>query len=261
MKKIIPVILAILIIFLGYNLYSCKLKSVVNKITVNEQTDFYSIKAEYPQDKMDKDEVMKQLVGYLVNQKKEEWKIGGEVYNTEQKIAKDFPDRPKMKYELNISYFATTSKKFSSNSYVFSVYEFTGGAHGNIALATYNFTKNGQVKIEDMLNFDQDKYVSLARILRSKLITILGANSSENMINEGLGFQYMKPDGSFDKSKCKCDGYFFPSNVQNFTISDNGLRFIFSQYQVAPYVVGTPEVLLTWDELRDLLLSNNPLKV
>lgn len=251
--------LVIVVVSIGFLLW--KPGQDIKKITVTDQTDFYSIKGEYPQDPWDKNEVMRQMVDYMVNQKKEEWKVGGDAYNAEQKIAKDFPDRPKMKYELNISYVATSSAKMKTRSYVFSVYEFTGGAHGNTAIASYNFTKDAQIKIEDAIDFNQKDYLvtyaSLANLLKSKLLASLAENSNESTISEGLGLKYIKLDGTFDKQKCNCDGYYFPSNIQVFTIQDNGIKFIFGQYQVAAYVVGMPEVLVSWQEIKDYLVKDS----
>lgn len=266
MKKILLFILVI-IIAISAGLFLWRPNTIINSNSItststasnlkdqklSDSTDFYTITASYPVDGWDKNEAMKQMVNYLVNQKKEEWKTGGDAYNSEQKIAKDFPDRPKMKYELNISYIATSSEKMKTRSYVFSVYEFTGGAHGNTAITSYNFTKDSQIKIEDAVDFGSGNYVKLAKLLKSKLVTSLAEDANERMINDGFGLNYIKPDGTFDKEKCNCDGYYFPSNVQVFTIHDNGIKFIFSQYQVAPYVFGNPEVMLSWNEIKNFL--------
>lgn len=256
MKKIIIAIVALLVLGLA-GFWFWKPIQNITKVAVEDQTDFYSIKAEYPKDPWDKQGVMRQMVDYMVNLKKEEWRADGDLYKAEQKISKDFPDRPKMKYELNISYVATSSTKMKTRSYVFSVYEFTGGAHGNTAIVSLNFTKDEQIKIEDAIDFNQEDYlatyVSLANILKSKLVASLGENSNEATIADGLGLKYIKSDGTFDKEKCNCDGYYFPSNIQVFTIQDNGIKFIFGQYQVAAYVVGMPEVLVDWQEIKSYL--------
>lgn len=74
---------------------------------------------------------------------------------------------------------------------------------------------------------------------------------NEQMLPEGLGLAYIKADGSFDKTKS--DGFDFISNFENFVILDEGIKFIFSQYQVAPYAAGMPEVVVGWDELKPYL--------
>ena len=39
----------------------------------------------------------------------------------------------------------------------------------------------------------------------------------------------------------------------NFTISDSGVTYIYNQYEIGPYVMGTIKVTVPWDELEDLL--------
>ncbi|MFZ2523192.1 MAG: DUF3298 domain-containing protein [Minisyncoccia bacterium] len=260
MKKS-TILIAIFAVLLGGVLFIVDKRVKTENFSVSESTDFYSIKADYPNDSWDKTGIMKQTVEYLINLKKEEWKEGGEIYNSEQEIARDFPDRPKMQYQMLISYSSTTSEKLGTRSYTFNVYEFTGGAHGNTAITTYNFNKKGQIKVEDLVDFSGGGYIKLAKLIRSKLVQSLGENANLRMINDGLDLTYLKPDDTIDKEKCDCEGFYFPSNVQYFTVKDEGMKFIFGQYQVGPYALGTPEVLLTWEELKAILLSKNILGV
>jgi hypothetical protein len=77
------------------------------------------------------------------------------------------------------------------------------------------------------------------------------------MLQEGLGIAYLKADGkTLDKAKCNCDGFFFPSNFQNFVIEDNGIRFIFNKYQIAPGSAGLPEIALDWETLKPYIQSS-----
>lgn len=233
----------------------------IDKINISESTDFYKIEATYPKDSWDKKGEMEQVVKYMVNQKKDEWKKGGDIYNEEQRIAKEFPDRPKMAYDLNISYISTSSDRFKTRTYIFYVYQFTGGAHGATAVTTYTFNKKGRIRINQILDFDNNKDISIVRLLAVNLKEILGDLSDEKTIDNGLGLSFLKKDGSLDKEKCNCDEFFFSSNMENFVIKDEGISFIMKQYQVAPYVVGMPEVALSWDDLRPYVLKENPIGI
>jgi hypothetical protein len=261
-------VLAVVAIFFGYKYSKGPFEGLggaeasIASVPVADATDFYTISAAYPQDPWDTKGEMAAYVTYVVDQKKEEWKTGGEAYNAEQDLEKQFPDRPKMKYELDISYATSTSERFGTRSYVFKAYEFTGGAHGNTAVTTFTFNEKGKVDIADVLDFaNNGNDIALTRILEEKLETILGGNSDPETIMQGTGLAYLRADGTFDNAKCNCDGFFFPSNFQNFTVTDDGLDFIMGQYQVAPYVVGMPEAPFTWDDLRPYLLPDNPLGV
>jgi hypothetical protein len=50
-------------------------------------------------------------------------------------------------------------------------------------------------------------------------------------------------------------------NYQTFIIKPEGLLVIFSPYQVGPYVIGTPEVLIKYSDLRDILNPNGPVSI
>ena len=223
--------------------------------TINDKTDFYTITAKYPVDARDTGDVMGRYVNGIVASKKEEWRVGGEAYLQEQQITKDFPDRSPMTYELAIAYKKYTSQKLNTVSYVLSAYQYTGGAHGGTNVMTFTFGSQGEIKIEDILNFDDNNNdITLTRLLAKKLTGVLGEYSDESMITTGLGLAYLKADGkTLDTKKCACDGFFFPSNMQNFYVGDNGMTFIMNQYQVAPYAVGMPEVEVSWRELAPFL--------
>lgn len=45
-------------------------------------------------------------------------------------------------------------------------------------------------------------------------------------------------------------------NYQNFIFTNNGLKFIFPPYQVAPYALGIQEVELTWNGIQEILAEN-----
>lgn len=52
------------------------------------------------------------------------------------------------------------------------------------------------------------------------------------------------------------------SNSNNFKLSENisiqrkGLVFMYNAYEIGPYAAGAPEVLITWEELKDLRKEN-----
>jgi len=267
MKKYIYVLISILLVILCLiftSHYISKNKSVLVENNaesieskIDDSNDFYTISASYPNENLDKNKVMEQFVKYQVGQKKEEWKIGGEIYNEEQKISKEFPDRPKMKYEFNLSYKKYESSKFGTISYVFTTYEYTGGANGNIKVNTFTFNNDGQVLIDNILNFtDNNNDIALTRVLAEKALSNKDDSFVKDMLYTGLGLDYLKADGiTLDKNKCNCDGFFFPSNFQNFIIKDEGMTFIFNKYQISAGVAGTPEISLDWKNLSPYFTS------
>jgi hypothetical protein len=57
------------------------------------------------------------------------------------------------------------------------------------------------------------------------------------------------------------DGWDF-TNANNFKLAKNvaierkGLVFMYNSYEIGPYAAGAPEVLITWEELKDLRKEN-----
>ena len=184
----------------------------VHEKKLADKNDFYDIEAVYPVEVKDKNSVIENFVLGKVEEKKEQWKIGGDAYNEEKKIEKDFPDRPKMQYQYSISYKKYESRKWGTVSYVFTTYEYTGGANGNATVNTFTFDNQGLVMIDTVLDFAiNNNDITLTKMLRDKLL--MRDNASKDMINDGLGLSYLKADGkTFDQKKCNCDGFFFPSN-------------------------------------------------
>lgn len=210
--------------------------------TFSDKNNFYEITAKYPSDSLDKERDIETFILYKIKEKQNEWKVGGEIYNSEQEVIKDFPDRPKMIYSYDISYNRYESKEKGTVSYVFNTYEFTGGAHGINVVNTFTFDNKGKINIEDILDFSNGNGVKLSKILAKKIIPEGDEMINEDMLMTGLGITYLKSDGSIDKEKCNCDGFYIGSNFQNFYINDTGITFLFGQYQVAPGAAGTVSV-------------------
>lgn len=226
--------------------------------TFTDKNDFYEIVAKYPSDPLDKEKDIETFVLYKVKEKQNEWKVGGELYNAEQEIAKDFPDRQKIVYSYNISYERHESKDKGTVSYVFITYEYSGGAHGVSVINTFTFDSNGKLDIQEVLDLmSGDNAIKLSRVLANNLKAKGDDTIVEDMMMQGLGLAYLKSDGvTFDKIKCACDGFNFASNFENFYITNAGITFMFSQYQVAPGAAGIISITLDWNTLSPYLIKS-----
>ncbi len=211
--------------------------STTTEKTVNESNDFYNINIKYPVEIRDINRDVEKYIKSNLESVKSEWAMDGDLYKNELKLRKDFPDRPIVKYEYNVSYEKVESNSLNTVSYIIKSYTFTGGAHGNTALQTFTFNKNGLVTIDNLLDLQKGNDKKITLILADKLQKTLGEQYNEDMLKEGLGL-------SGDSI-----GFLYQSNLMRFVILDEGIKFIFDQYQVAPYASGNPEVLLSWDEL------------
>lgn len=278
-KVVLPLLILIIIlaVFGGYFWHNRKTVKVESKQqeaattrpaekNINEKTDFYSITAKIPVESLDKGSVMEQFVTHLVEQKKEEWKTGGQVYNDEKDVEKQFPDRPKMVYTLDIAYQKFESQKMGSVSYVFTAGEYTGGANGNETVQTFSFNKSGQVGIESILNLSgsfgtsggQTVYndLALSKMLFNQALLNKDEFPDEKMLKDGLGLSYLKADGvTLNHAKCHCDGFLYASNLQNFAMTNEGITFYFNKYAITSGAAGIAEIALNWNSLQPYLVS------
>ena len=229
------------------------------KAVLADSTSFYTISVEYPEESRDKEQVMKTFVLDRYQTKKEEWKAGGPVHEEEQKITRAFPDRAKMRSGYDMGFERFSADSLGVISYLFTTYEYTGGANGNIQVNSYSFGKNNhRILVEDILDFSENKDIALSRLLAEQALSDTTL-FFKDFVDTGLGLAYLKADGvTLDKAKCGCDGYFFGSNFQNFVVEDRGLAFYFNKYAIAPGAAGITRIALSWEQLRPYLRKPLP---
>ena len=123
-------------------------------------------------------------------------------------------------------------------SYNFSVYQYTGGAHGNTFFATFIF----DLENERVLGFDDlflegvNPLETIAPIVQTSLEEQLADYDPDlEWIAEGTG---MNPD-----------------NYLNVVVSEDSVIFFFPPYQVGPYAFGPQQVSVPLSELNGILAA------
>jgi hypothetical protein len=203
---------------------------------VVDSTANYLIKVNYPAEPQDKEEVMKKWVDLKLSDKKFEWKN---------------LTTPRNEYQINYSVVQSDSSQ--TVSYLMNEYENTGGASGNQKVTSFSFRNNQLMDIQGILNFSNGNDLQLTKLLAAKAAT--DSNTfSVAMLNESFGLNFLKKDGrSLDTAKCKCDAFFFGSNLQCYVIRNEGIGFVFGKYVVGPGSSQTPEILLDWKTLAPFI--------
>jgi hypothetical protein len=121
----------------------------------------------------------------------------------------------------------------------FTQADYTGGAHPNSSFNYLNYDR----KVKAVLTLDS--------ILKPNTFSKLEAVAEQIFRkNEGL-----TPTESF------ADAYFFDKDVfhlnSNFTLTNNGIEFLYNPYEIKPYVAGTTKLVIPYTEIKDLIKPNS----
>lgn len=140
------------------------------------------------------------------------------------------------KYEQRITY----TPHVSSNhvSYVFEIYEDTGGAHPNGHYRTLVFDQNGNgVKLPDLFMESADYLTRISgeaeQQVRREFAKRSGGSPEGGIFQEGLAPQ--------------------AENFEHFVVDGDVLVFFIPPYQVAAYTVGSFEVRVPLEDLKDIV--------
>lgn len=178
----------------------------VQKETIEEKTKHFEITAYYP---TTRDETISAYLKTFVTEQVDAFKEN--VNGDGQELPPDYPPAT-----LDISYEERKSDR--ADTYVFTIYSDTGGAHGLTATKTFSFTKAGQrISLEDLFTTGTKGLGTVADYVKGELAKREFAD--QKWISEGAA-----PSAD---------------NYANFVIEDTGITFIFDPYQVAAYAAGT----------------------
>ena len=116
---------------------------------------------------------------------------------------------------------------------------FSGGAHPN--------------SVFSYLNIDPK---TSKEILLDSLI-LQGSLPKLNMVAEKI----FRKNEKLSPTASLRDGYFFEKDTfklnNNFTITDQGLKFLYNPYEIKAYVYGTTELLIPFSDLKDIARPNS----
>ena len=117
----------------------------------------------------------------------------------------------------------------------FTVYEYTGGAHGMTTFQTLTFDLDAGrlLTLNDLFAPGTDPLVTIAPLVQVSLAASLGDMSDADWIAQGAG-----PD---------------PTNYQDWVLTPDALTFLFEPYQVAAYAAGPQTVSIPLAQIAGLL--------
>ena len=238
----------IFLVFMSVLLVSCSNMSKVNDIVV----DSISVDEKVDNKTILSGKYCKIVLPKTYETEKENLYSNIDVLNTQfEKEIKNFIETTKSEYssadnEEKKSFLYEYSQKgniITNNESVLSIlsntYIDTMGAHGGTLIKCYNY---------DMLNGQKIKLSNL----------ILDSNGLKNLIINKLNSDEYKDISLFDDYVNTIDNFFDFSKNDNsleFNILDDGINFIFNQYDIAPYSDGIITVNFSIDEIKDIIMG------
>ena len=117
--------------------------------------------------------------------------------------------------------------------------DYTGGAHGSLNVLYYTVDLNELTTITEESIFKPNYYKLLTSKIVENLMKKHDVNTPQELINEGF----------FDVNEIA------PNN--NFWINNEGVHYIFNQYEIAPYSMGPIEVTIPYEDIKSIIIPES----
>lgn len=143
------------------------------------------------------------------------------------------------------TYGVTTKVEFNKKGLFtisYSSYEYMGGAHGMPSFSSANFDLETKQKLSlyDMFNI------------------------KDSIALQDLGEKYFRINNKLDATAdLNYEGFFWENDFylsKTFTLTNEGLMFIYSAYEIGPYSIGMPQFTIPYTALKPYLSEHSPLK-
>lgn len=139
--------------------------------------------------------------------------------------------------EMNLSWDERIDARIISShediiSYEIMTYTYEGGAHGISSENVINISRNTGETVEEEQFFADGYKEELSRLLSAHLHDAVPSEEDYN----ALFIKDIEPNG-------------------NFYVSDEGVTYIYGQYEIGAYAIGIIKVTVPWNELEGLLRS------
>ena len=118
-------------------------------------------------------------------------------------------------------------------NYLLSYYSFRGGAHGLQTLSQMVFDKNTGEQITESDIFAPDYVKPVAALMQASIKSEMEIEDPELL--QLVEMEFVVPNG-------------------NFSVTTDGVQWIFQPYEVGPYALGIVRAIVSWEELKPYLL-------
>lgn len=117
--------------------------------------------------------------------------------------------------------------------------DYTGGAHGSLQILYYIIDLDNLTTITEEDIFTPNYHQLLTTIIIERLMKKFEVDTPEKLLTEGF----------FDINEIA------PNN--NFWVNNEGLHYVYNQYEIAPYSMGPIEVTIPYEEIKSILIPQS----
>lgn len=192
-----------------------------------EKNDFYEIK--YNLDEIT-DENARMDIERFISSRVAQFKLDSNLESLSEEDKRFLGFYDGFRYTIEFTFDKKESTKIKS--YILKIATFTGGAHGNLEISSFNYDKETGQRISLNNIFRRAPAVYLQKLSE------LGRVFLEEKYAGVAFFEGLAPE---------------PYNWATWYVIDDHLVFIFKPYQVAPWAYGTPEFKIHKNEISEFL--------
>lgn len=228
MQRIFIVLCFAILLVLGVVLYWRADALVVAPFTTNTiETDFYTISVTQPKDAEKNFPELFAVTKKAINEFEKQY--GN--FNEEDIEKLNLGEKT---YDLQIDTTVATSSK--TVSYIVSMYQYTGGAHGSTVVKAFTYNKDSHFVGERELFGENNWRPMVSDLAYQYLKEKLKENTTDEVLKEGT-----TPTGE---------------NLSVWYLKGEDVVFVFGQYQIGPYVLGIQEVPIPREKLQSVLINS-----
>lgn len=228
MQRIFIILCFVILLVLGFVFFwRADALSAAPLVTNTIETDVYTISVTQPKDAEKNFPELFAVTKNAINEFEKQYE------NVDEKDTAQL-DLGDKTYELQIDTTVATSSQ--TVSYILSMYQYTGGAHGTTVVRAFTYDKKGRFVGEKELFGDNNWRPLVSSLSYQYLKEKLRDATTDQAVKEGTA-----PVGD---------------NLAVWYLRGDTVVFVFGQYQIGPYVLGIQEVPIQKETLRSVLTNN-----